>query len=203
MASRPDPDTIDTLNILLVDNDSKRAAGLADVLDQSKYCVSYLPGSQVSLMREVDRLQPDIIIIDIESPDRDVLDSLAILSSLNPKPVVMFSEENNSQIIRQSVRSGVSAYVVGEISTTKIQTVLDAALARFEEVQTLKQELNDTRQQLLSRKTVDQAKRLLMERKGLSEQDAYQQIRKLAMDQGQRMDEVAKNIISLLTSLDL
>lgn len=196
-------DVSSPLDVLLIDDDSQRAEWLAQALDQSRYRVSHLVGSNVSLLKEVDYLQPDVIIIDIESPNRDILESLAVLNAQNPKPVVMFSEKEDTNTITQSVTSGVSAYVVGDTPPEKIRPILDAAVARFHSFQSLRTELDSTKKQLASRKKVDRAKALLMEQKGLSEQQAFQTIRKMAMDQSKTMDEVADSIVSVLSALNL
>ncbi|MBE1299524.1 MAG: ANTAR domain-containing protein [Alteromonadaceae bacterium] len=191
-----------TLHVLLIDDDAERATALSAALDKSRYQVSHLVGSESSLLKEVDSRQPDIIIIDVESPDRDILESLHTLNTVNPKPIVMFSEQEDTQLINQSTRSGVSAYVVGaDVSNSKVKTILDAAIARFDQMQQLRDQLEESKRQLASQKVIDQAKVLLMETKKISEKEAYQHIRKIAMDNGQRMDQVAKNIIAIIRTL--
>lgn len=190
------------LSILLIDDDERRANALSNALDKSRYQVAHLVGSDSSLLLEVDKLTPDIIIIDVESPSRDILESLTVLNSVNPKPIVMFSEKEDTELINQTVRSGVSAYVCGaDISQARVRSILDAALARFAQLQDLKGQLSDTKQALENRKTIEQAKILLMETKGISEKEAYQHIRKIAMDNGQRIEQVAKNIIAIIRTL--
>lgn len=190
------------LSILLIDEDVDRAATITSALDKSRYKIRHLVSPNTSLLKEVDALQPDIIVIDMESPNRDILESLYTISSYAPKPVVMFSNQEDTEMINLSTKSGVSAYVVGDTDPKRVKPILDAAVARFYEYQKLKSELDDTKQKLESRKIVDQAKRLLMQKKNLSEQDAFYSIRKTAMDTGQRMEEVAKTMISLLKSED-
>lgn len=190
------------LSILLIDDDDRRAKALSDALDQSRYRVEHLVGSKSSLLIEVDKLSPDIIIIDVESPSRDILESLNVLNSVNPKPIVMFSEKEDTELITQTVRCGVSAYVCGaDISQARVRSILDAALARFSQVQDLKGQLIETKQELENRKTIEQAKILLMETKGISEKEAYHHIRKIAMDNGQRIEQVAKNTIDIIRTL--
>lgn len=191
----------ESLRILLIDEDTERAESVASVLDDSIYTVSHVSSSDGQLLRQVDQLQPDIIVIDIESPSRDILESLHTINNYNPKPVVMFSSEEDTQMINQSIESGVSAYVVGDMDPGRVKPILDAAVARFREFQKLKTELTDTKNQLASRKIIDQAKRLLMKQKSLSEDQAFQAIRKTAMDTGQKLEDVAKTIISMLNSL--
>ena len=191
----------DELCILLIDENVQRAESISCALNNSRYRISHLASPGVSLLKQVDVIQPDIIVMDIESPSRDMLESLQAISHFNPKPVVMFSAQHDTQTINQSIESGVSAYVVGDIDPQRVKPILDAAVARFREFQKLKNELSDTKQQLASRKVIDQAKRLLMKKKNISEDEAFHTMRKTAMDTGQKLDDVAKTLLSLLTSL--
>jgi len=195
------PDHTSVLNILLIDDNESRANAVKEALRASRYRVKHLLSSGASLLKKVDELQPDMIVIDIESPDRDILDSLHMLSNFNPKPIVMFCETQDSDFITQSVRSGVSAYVVGDTDQKRVRPILDAALARFEEFHDMKKALEDTRSELASRKTIDQAKRLLMQKKQMTETDAFHAMRKMAMDSGQKIDEVAKTLLAMLKVL--
>jgi response regulator NasT len=192
---------IPELRILLIDENQQRAESLTLALNNSRYKISHLASPNMSLLKQVDDIQPDIIVIDIESPSRDILESLSAISHYNPKPVVMFSAEQDTDTINQSIESGVSAYVVGDLQAERVKPILDAAVARFREFQKLKVELNDTKQQLASRNLIDQAKRLLMKKKNLSEDDAFKAMRKTAMDTGQKLNDVAKTLISLLNTI--
>ncbi len=186
------------LRILLIDDDQQRADSITSVLNNSRYKVIHFASPDMALLKQVDDIKPDIIVIDIESPSRDILDSLSTISHYNPKPVVMFSAQEDTNTINQSIASGVSAYVVGDLEPERVKPILDAAVARFREYQKIKTELSDTKQQLASRNTIDQAKRLLMKKKKLSEDEAFKAMRKTAMDTGQKLDDVAKTLISLL-----
>lgn len=192
---------IPELRILLIDENHQRAKSLASALNNSRYKISHLASPDISLLKQVDEIQPDIIVIDIESPSRDILESLSAISHYNPKPVVMFCAEQDTDTINQSIESGVSAYVVGDVQTQRVKPILDAAVARFREFQKLKEELSDTKQQLASRNLIDQAKRLLMKKKNLSEDNAFKAMRKTAMDTGQKLDDVARTLISLLNTI--
>lgn len=191
-----------TLSILLIDDNEERANAFKLALQQSRYDVVHLSSPTSGLLREVDALQPDIIVIDIESPSRDVLDSLHSISNFAPKPVVMFSDEEDTEIINQSVRSGVTAYIVGDTDPKRVRSILDAAVARFDEFQKLRKELDDTKQALEARKVIDQAKRMLMEQRGLNEQQAYSSMRKMAMDAGQKLEDMASTLITVLKNLE-
>lgn len=189
------------LRILLIDDNQQRAESLTMALNNSRYKVSHLVSPDMALLKQVDEIQPDIIVIDIESPSRDILESLSTISHYNPKPVVMFSAQEDTQTINQSIESGVSAYVVGDLHLERVKPILDAAVARFREFQKLKEELSDTKQQLASRNLIDRAKRLLMSKKNLSEDEAFKTMRKTAMDTGQKLDDVAKTLLSLLDTI--
>lgn len=190
-------------SILLIDEDQARADAFTEALSESRYRIVHLKSPAHNLLRHVDQIKPDIIVIDLESPSRDVLESLHTMSSFSPKPVVMFSDEQDTEIINQSVRSGVSAYIVGDTDPSRVRSILDAAVARFHEFQKLRQELDDTKQALESRRLIDQAKALLMEQRNLTEKEAYSAMRKMSMDAGQKLEDVAKTLISVLNNLNM
>lgn len=124
-----------------------------------------------------------------------------MLNQHNPRPVIMFSDEDDTATIEKAMRAGVSAYVVDGLNPSRLKSIMDVAVARFREYQALRQELEKTRNQLADRKTIDEAKSLLIKHKQLSEEEAYHAIRKMAMDKGQRMVDVARNIISVMKLL--
>jgi response regulator NasT len=194
-------DKRDKLSILLIDDDHTRASELIAALENSRYQVNHLVSSGASLLKQVDDLKPDMVVIDIESPDRDILDSLHTLSNFNPKPIVMFSEQEDAEIINRSVKSGVSAYVCGNADPKRVRAILDAALARFDDYQSVKQELVNTKQELEATKVIDTAKRLLMKSRNMSENEAFHALRKMAMDTGQKIEQVAKTLISVLNTI--
>jgi|TARA_R110001583_G_scaffold34314_4_gene115414 response regulator NasT len=186
------------LKVLLAENNHVKAKALIGILTNTDYDIYHIARSGVPLLKEVEQLNPDVIIIDIESPDRDMLENLNQISQFAPKPIVVFSEQQNTNAtINQMVKSGVSAYVVGEVNQERVKSIVDVAIARFGLFQGLKQELAETKQKLSSQKNIEQAKRWLMDTKQLSETDAYHFIRKIAMDNSQKMDDVAKNILSV------
>jgi response regulator NasT len=196
--SNKNQDITAKLKVLLAENNPIKAKALMSVLSNAEYDIYHIGHSGVPLLRDVEQLNPDVIIIDIESPNRDMLENLNQISQFAPKPIIVFSEQQNTHTtINQMVKSGVSAYVVGEVNQTRVKSIIDVAIARFEVFQELKRELADTKQKLSSQKNIDKAKRWLMETKQLSEIDAYHFIRKIAMDNSQKMDDVAKNILSV------
>lgn len=191
-----------TIKVMLIENDERKVQALRQALDSSEYSIEHVTHTGISLLHEVVRVEPDLIIMNIEFPNRDVLDSLHLMSQSNPKPVVMFSEQEDSDTIQNMVKCGVSAYVVGDSNPKRVKTILDTAVARFSEYQQLKEELQQTKQRLSSQKAVEQAKGWLMETKKLSEKEAYHSIRKMAMNNSQKIEDVAKNILSLASVLE-
>jgi response regulator NasT len=187
---------------MLVDDQPARAALLEQALLDHQYTVIARLSSAEGLADQVARLSPDVIIIDIESPDRDTLEHMALLHRDNPHPIVMFSEEGDTNAIDRAMRAGVSAYVVDGLNPARVKTIVDVAIARFREYQALRRELEETRTQLADRKQVDRAKGLLMKHRAMDEQQAYHAMRKMAMDRGQRLGEVAANIIAVLEMLE-
>lgn len=192
----------DSARIMLVDDQPARAALLEQALtDAGCQVIARLESAQ-GLMKRVEEHQPDIIIVDIESPDRDMLEHMSVLNQHNPKPVIMFSDEDDTVTIEKAMRAGVSAYVVDGLNPARIKSIMDVAVARFREFQALRSELEKTRNQLADRRLLDEAKSLLMKQKNMTEEQAYHAIRKMAMDRGQRMVDVAKNIISVMNLLN-
>jgi len=187
--------------VMLVDDTPTRSALLEQaLLDQGLTVVCRLESAQ-GLIKNVEVHQPDIIIMDLESPDRDTLENMTVLNQHNPKPVIMFSDEGDSQIISQAVQAGVSAYIVDGLNPHRVKPILDVAIARFREYQALRKELKQTRDQLADRKIIDKAKGLLMKTKGLDEEQAYHAMRKMAMDQSKPLVDIAQNILSVMELL--
>ena len=189
--------SVPVLNVLIIDDNSARVAAVQNALTGTAYNIQHLASTKASLLKEVEASNADIIILDMESPSRDTIESLSVISNYNPKPVVMFSTQDNPALLQESISAGVSSYIAGHIDPQRVKFILDVAVARFNEFQELKQELRDTKAKLLSRKWVDQAKALLIEKQGITEQEAYTAIRKMAMENGEKMEVVAKNLVSM------
>jgi response regulator NasT len=150
----------------------------------------------ISLPDAVQGLKPHIVIVAADSPDRDTLEHISLTTRNAPRPVVMFTQDGASETIRAAVKAGVSAYVVDGLSPERIRPILEVACARFEAHQALAERLAETERQLAERKAVERAKGLLMQRRGLSEDEAYRELRRLAMQTGKRMGEVAETLLA-------
>lgn len=189
------------LRVLIIDANRGRSALLEQALTDAGYQVLTRLDTTHDLLQQVVQLQPDVLLIEVDSPDRDTLENLAYLDRNNPRPIVMFASDSDSDAIGAAVRAGVSAYVVDGLHAQRVRPIVEVALARFREFQALRRELEVTRGKLEERKLVEKAKGLLMRQRGYDEEQAYQALRKLAMDRNQRLVEVARNVIDVLELL--
>lgn len=183
------------MRVLLIDDTRERARVLRKALQDAGYDVVRAAAAPLALMKAVERAQPDVIIIDVDSPSRDVLEHIVVTSQAAPRPIVMFARDPAEEKIREAVRAGVSAYVVDGLEAARVKPIIDVACARFEEFQKLRGELAEARQSLAERKLVERAKGILMQRRGLTEAEAYAALRTMAMDRKQRLAEVARSLI--------
>lgn len=193
--ARPPIDSA-SLRVLLVDDGAHRVGQIRDELVQIGHEVVGVVDSAVELHDCVLRLQPDLVIVDAESPTRDTLEGLATLSGRLPRPVVVFAEDDADDPMRRAMAAGVSAYVVAGLHARRIAPVLRVAIARFEQEEVLRQRLSDAQAALSTRKQVERAKGILMRTRGIGEDEAHRLLRKLAMDRGMRMEQVAEQVIA-------
>jgi response regulator NasT len=185
------------LRILLVDETLERAALLKHALQDAGCKIAAHVSASADLPGLVAELKPDLIILDIESPDRDTLENLSVIRRDQPRPIVMFTHDDDSDKIRAAVRAGVSAYVVDGLKSERLRPIMDVAIARFNEFQGMRAELEKAESQLTERKEIDRAKGILMKQRGWSEEQAYQTLRKAAMDKGSRLADVARQLIEI------
>jgi two-component system, response regulator / RNA-binding antiterminator len=183
------------MRVLIVDESDERAALLREALSAAGHEVAASLSSPLELLRAVEELLPDVIVIDTESPTRDVLEHVVMVSQSSPRPIVMFASDAGGAAIRDAVRAGVSAYIVDGMDSSRVNSIVEVACARFEEFQRLKIELAEANLKLSERKLVERAKGLLMRSRGLSEDDAYHALRKLAMSKKLRLGDVAQQLI--------
>jgi response regulator NasT len=145
----------------------------------------------------VAELRPDVVLIDTESPSRDVIEQLAAMKSDAPRPVVMFSDDAENDVIRSVLRAGVTTYVVDGLSAARLKPILTVAMERFETEQALKRELADTRTQLADRKDIERAKGIIQKQRAVPEEEAFSSLRKLAMDRNVTLGEAARQVIEV------
>jgi response regulator NasT len=185
------------MRVLVYDEDAGRAAVLRAALERSGCTVIVSGASPLALLAEVETRQPDVIVIDTDSPSRDVLEHVCVVSAHRPRPIVMFARDGAPDAIREAVRAGVSAYVVDALDAARVRSIVDVAVAQFDSHQALRARLAAAELRLEERKLVERAKGLLMRQRGLSEPDAYAALRKSAMSQGRRLADVARRLIEL------
>jgi len=185
------------LRVLLVNDTEKPIGELRQALLAIGYRVLDDVAAAGALLKAVETQQPDVVIIDVDSPSRDTLEQLAVIHRQAPRPVVMFSADGDNQLIRSVVGAGVTAYVVDGLSSARLAPIIEVALARFEQQTQLRRKLDDVQQQLVDRKLIDRAKGMLMDKRGMSEAEAYAALRQQAMKQGVKLVDVARQIIPI------
>jgi len=191
-----------SLKILVIDENAIRAAILEEGLREAGYDNVTVVRNMTNLLRSIVNADPDVIIIDLENPNRDVLEQMFQVSQTVRRPVAMFVGESGAEMIERAVEAGVSTYIVDGLKKERVKPILDMTLSRFNAFNRLKRELEDTRRALEDRKVLDRAKALLMERRGLSEHDAYHLLRKTAMNEHRTIGEVARSIVTAANLLE-
>lgn len=185
------------LRIMLVDDTQREISLLAEALVEAGYSVVARVDSPMELLRRVADINPDVIMIDTDSPSRDVLEQVCVITQEAPRPIVMFTDDSGSDTIRNAIRAGVTAYVVRGMTKERLAPVMEVAIQRFEAEQELKLELADAQSQLSDRKIIERAKGILMKQRKISEEEAYRMLRKLAMDRNRRLIEVAQQVLDM------
>jgi response regulator NasT len=184
------------LRVLIVDERPDRAAVLRSALEAAGYRVIGTLAGRADLEQQVEALEPDVIVVDMDCPDRDALEDMSRMSRHRPRPTVMFVDESDGEAIRAAVQAGVSAYVVGGLAPDRVKPVLEVAIARFNEFQALRRELDDARSDLAERKVIERAKGILMKRRGIDEEEAYRALRRMAMDRKVKLAALAREIVA-------
>ena len=184
-------DGADETDLMLIERSRQLRIGL---LAGGFNLIATLP-ADTFLRERLAQLQPDMIIVDAESDARDSLEHVVMATRGEQRPIVLFTNDEDTRHVREAVAAGVTAYIVAGLEPARIRPILDVAMARFQHEQGLRRELADVKTELQERKVIDRAKGLLMQRQGLSEQEAYQKLRKAAMDKGLRVAEVAQRML--------
>jgi response regulator NasT len=187
---------VNALSVIIVEPDSARAQLIIDSLcDAGDYDVHVI-AEPTGLARHIKAHNPDIVLIDVESPSRDMLEELTLASGPLERPVAMFVDRSDDGLSTAAIEAGVSAYVVDGLQSQRVKPVIDAAIARFRMFQRMRTELAETKRALEERKVIDRAKGMLMRARGIGEDEAYALLRKTAMDQGKRVADVANALVT-------
>ncbi len=184
------------LNILVIDENTDRAQVLEQGLVESGYARVMVIHSMSNLLQRVQALAPDVIIIDLASPDRDTLESMFQVSREVRRPIAMFVDQSDSEAITSAIEAGVSAYVVDGLRKDRVKPIVEMAVSRFNAFDRMRRERDEARSALADRKSIDRAKGLLMDKKGMTEQQAYAAMRQAAMRQNRRLVDIAESVIT-------
>ena len=185
------------LRVLLVNDTNKQVGSLRTALVQAGCEVVEEVSSALMIPKRVAELKADVVIIDTESPSRDVLEQICVMTQYAPHPIVMVSEDTQPAAIKAAIKAGVSAYVVENIDAGRLSAVLEVAQARFEQDQALMSQIRQAESKLNERKVVERAKGLLMQLRSMSESEAYHAMRKMAMDRNIRIIDVAQKLLAM------
>jgi response regulator NasT len=188
------------VRIVIVDDTGLRATVLEDGLREAAYDDIHIVPPRGGFVALIERLAPDVVLMDLGSPSRDTLEEMLVVSRALARPIAMFVDHSDDAMIGAAIDAGVSAYVVDGLRKERVKPILDLAIRRFNAFAKLQAELHEAKSAIAERKTVDRAKAILMKSRNLPEPDAYALLRSTAMNQGRRIAEVAE---ALITASDL
>ena len=184
------------MRIAIVDESTVRASIIEEGLAALDGCEIFVLNERKGLVARLDALAPDIVLIDLGNPSRDVLEEYFAVSRVVARPIAMFVDEADDHAIGASIDAGVSAYVVDGLHASRIRAVVDLAVKRFGAFARLQAELAEAQGKLAERETVDRAKRILMDGKGIAEPEAYAELRRKAMQSGKRIVDIAQAVVT-------
>ncbi|WP_308910254.1 ANTAR domain-containing response regulator [Pseudokordiimonas caeni] len=184
------------LNILVIDEDPARAALLEGALVEAGYTHVVTLRTTANLHQRIVAIEPDVIIIDLQNPDRDTLENMFQVSRSVKKPIAMFVDQSDDDAIRRAVEAGVSAYVVDGLKKDRVRPIVEVAVTRFESFSQLLRERDEARTALADIKRINRAKGLLMQYRGITEEEAYSMMRRTAMQQSRKIVDIADSIIT-------
>jgi response regulator NasT len=185
-----------SLKIVIVDESAVRAAILEEGLREAGFTQVVRIAEMTNLLARVYAIDPDVILIDLENPSRDVLEQMFQVSRVVKRPVAMFVDQSDTASIQASVDAGVSAYIVDGLKKERIKPILDTCISRFNAFARLQNEVDVARNALEERKVIDRAKGVLMKAKNLTEEEAYARMRRTAMNENKKIAEIAQSIVT-------
>ena len=184
------------MRIAIIDESAARASVIREGLASLDECEIFVLTERRGIVARIGEIAPDVVLMDLGNPSRDVLEEYFAVSRALARPIAMFVDESDEESIAASIDAGVSAYVVDGLSAGRIRPLIDVAVRRFNAFARLQSDLAKARGQLAEREAIDRAKRILMDSRGLPESKAYAEMRKAAMDQGRKIAEIADAIIT-------
>jgi len=190
------------VRVAVVDDNSLRAAILVEGLREAGVADIAVIPTTASLVRRLADLDPDVIIIDLANPSRDVLEQMFQVSRVVSRPVAMFVDHSDESMIRAAVDAGVSAYIVDGLRKERVKPIVDMAISRFDAFDRLQRELTAAKNELAARKLIDRAKGILMQTHGISEDEAYGRLRQTAMNEKRKIADIAQSLITAAALLE-
>jgi response regulator NasT len=191
-----------SVKVLLVDPLHCKSSLLKRALLENEYQIVEQITDITNIADRLSTHKPDIMMISMDTPDTTTLDKMSELRQLHPMPVIVFAEKDSPHMIQQVVKAGVNAFIVDDIQIQRLPSIVNIAIARFNEQQKLEKELNTVKTKLADRKIVERAKGLLMAQRNINEEEAYNSLRKMAMDKGQSMANISENLIDAFKLLN-
>ncbi|MCD2172106.1 ANTAR domain-containing response regulator [Rhizobium sp. C4] len=184
------------LTILVIDENAIRASIIEEGLAEAGHCRVTVIHEVNGVARLIETLQPDVIIIDIESPNRDMMEHMFQLTRSVSRPIAMFVDRSDTASIEAAVDAGVSAYIVDGLKKERVKPILDMAVSRFNAFSRLQRELAEARNALEERKIIERAKGILMKMRGLSEEEAFALLRQSAMNEKKKIADIAQSVVT-------
>ncbi len=185
----------DAIKILIIDENPIRVLVLEEGLREAGYSRIVIISDMKRLLAQIVDADPDVIFIDLENPNRDVLEQMFHMSRHVRRPIAMFVDRSDTASIEEAIDAGVSAYIVDGLRKERIKPILDTTIGRFNAFKRLRDELEQTKRALNDRKTIEKAKGILMRNKKISEEEAYVLLRRTAMNENRRVAEVAAGLV--------
>ncbi|WP_019995060.1 ANTAR domain-containing response regulator [Aureimonas ureilytica] len=184
------------LAVLIVDENRARATIIEEGLREAGHERVRVVAAMNGLVREIEQFRPDVIVVDLENPNRDRLEQFFQVSRTVQRPIAMFVDRSDAASMEAAISAGVSAYVVDGLKKERVKAILDMAVLRFHAYSRLERELHEARSELADRKIVEKAKGILMQRRGLSEEESYRLLRQTAMNEKRKLVEIARSIVT-------
>lgn len=191
-----------SLSVLVIDENTVRAAIIEAGLREAGYERVTLVHDVSAVARRIEEVAPDVIVIDLGNPNRDMLESMFNLSRAVKRPIAMFVDRSDQASIEAAIEAGVSAYVVDGLRQERVKPILDMAISRFNAYSRMARELEEARNALEERKLIERAKGILMRSKGITEEEAYALLRRTAMNQNRKIIEIARSLALAVGLLD-
>ena len=184
------------MRIAVIDESASRASVIREGLAELDGCEIFVVTERQGLVARIQDIAPDVVLIDLGNPSRDMLEEYFIVSRALSRPIAMFVDESDDEAIGASIDAGVSVYVVDGLAASRIRPVLDLAVRRFGAFARLQADLDEAKGKLAERDSIDKAKRILMKSRGLNEPDAYAELRRKAMQSSRRIADIAEALVT-------